>query len=200
MTVNEPRNTAFEEFVRTNPDVKKLATVWRGSEEYDAWMQLYIDQDTDFVKIIENEQVATFYRPLNELELKKQEEPVAEEPTAPTPNTYEVLGVVHEHSDEEQTHKVTHVRLSNPRWFPVKDQFAWVEYVLVDQYAQRISVEPNPAFTHYSTNVYITDKDCNDYTEDGALPVFTTPAFIEVWEALWALGEIPVAEKNEGEN
>lgn len=185
---NNLRNNAFEEFKRTHPDVKELATVWRGSTEDIAWRELYLKEGQTF-EYIENEQVVTFYRALSpkEVEKKAEEAVVTEEP----PKFYTDLGVVHNHSTPEQTHRQTWIKLAKPRKAPVGDRWAEVEYVLVDQFRQRIELEGQTPFDFYETQVIISDDDKTNYSEENdAQPIYKTPGWLDPWQVLWAIGEL----------
>lgn len=195
MTNNEPRDVQFETFVRDNPDVKKLATTWRGSAEYFAWMETMLSEGNQTIEYLEGEQVTTFYRYLDDAEKRareKEQTVVTEEKQAPA--HFEILSVPHEHSDENATHRVTHIRLSRPRWEPVGERFAHVEYVHVDQFSTRVEDEAG-SFVYSTTRVLITDEEGNDYSKEGAESIYQAPGFLDVWQAMYALGELPVQEQ-----
>lgn len=195
--MSEPRNTAFEELKRTNPNLKSLATVWRGSDEYAAWMQLYIDQETDIIQYVENEQVTTFYKLMDEAEIqRKEDEKVAAEPDGPA--QYEILGQVHECGNETQgKHTAVHVKLGTPRWQRAGNRYALVKYVLIDRVVHYVDDEIGK-FTFTETRVLVSDEEAKDYTDDGVEPIYVTPGWLTDEEALWPLGEI--ATYTEGNN
>lgn len=191
---NNLRNTAFEEFKRSHPNVKEIATLWRGSPEEIAWRELYLTEGQDF-EYIENESVVTFYRLLTEKEIEKKEAAVTEAAKEPS-KFYEDLGVVHDHSDEEQSHTQTWIKLSKPRIVPVGNRWAKIEFVLVDQFRQRIEIDGQPPFDYSTTRVLVSDDEKTDHTEKSdAEPLYLAQGWLDVWAALWAIGEIAQEEK-----
>lgn len=186
-----PRAVGFEVFKREHPHVKKLASAWRGSEEFNSWMELYTKDDNTTIEYLEEDdhQIGTFYRKLSEAEIEKLGEAVNEnqEVVPAGPQHYEILKVVHEHADEKISHKVTHVKLGTPRWVRVGKRYGLVEYVMVDQYRETVDDE-NGTFTDIVTTVAVTDENQSPYEE--ASPIYVAPSFLEVFEVMFAIGEI----------
>lgn len=187
------RNNDFEEFKRTHPNVKEIATVWRGSSEDVSWRELYLQEGQNF-EYIENEQVVTFYRVMTDKEVSKAAE--KKEEAVEESKFYQELGVTHEHYDANESHRVTWVKLANSRKGRVDDRWAEVEYVLVDQYSKVDEIEGVGQFTYTETQIRISDDNKTDYTEQGlAVPIYVAPGWLEPWQALWAIGEVASQDK-----
>lgn len=185
------RAIGFESFKRNNPNVKKIETAWRGTPEFNAWMEIYTEGTDTTLEYLEEDdhQIGTFYRRLSEVEIEKlvavENQEVVQEPTGP--REYEVIGVVHEHSDDEQTHVVTHVKLGVPRWHRIGGRFGKVEYVLVDSCRTNVTDEAG-SFVEMTTTVTVTDEETTEYKD--AEPLYVAPSIVSVWEVMFALGEI----------
>lgn len=200
MSSNQPRDVDFEAHAR-NYDIVAIATTWRNSPEYVAWMTLFTENnENNFVKVFEgeNDQVVTFYRDLTDAEIKRAHEEQAElekvaaEPEKP--KQFEELEVIHEHDNGTETHKVTHVKLGIPRWIPWNDgRFALCEYVLVDQYKNTVSDDAGQSFEFRSTRVFVSDEEQNDVSggKDGIDHIYVAPSYMDVWEVMYAIGELP---------
>lgn len=185
-TNNEPRAVGFESFKRSNPNVKKLASAWRGTPEYESWMNIHLDDDSKVEYLEEdNHQIGTFYRILSPEEIGRAAA-VIETVPAEENGDYEVLDVVHEHSDEEETHVITYVRLGKPRYGRVGGRFAYCEFVFVDQWRKQYNGE-DAQFTYMETTVSITDSEQNTF-EDSIL--YRAQGYMDVWETMFAIGEI----------
>jgi hypothetical protein len=202
MSENDIRALGFELYQRDHPNTKKIGSFWRNSPEYEAWMKLYTDpaNTTLMYHEEENHQIGTFYRALDAIELRKQEEvaTVNDAPQADAPKNpqYQVLDVVHEHgTDGDVTeHRVWHVKLGRPRWAPVGERFGLIEYVLVDQF-RRVVSDDEGTFTYVVTKVVVSDEDQDTYDE--AEPVYLAPAFLNVDECMFAIGEYPLIIQEE---
>lgn len=188
----------FESMQRENPNLKRLASVWVNSPEYETWLALYADPENKTIEYYEedNHKIATFYRLLDEAETTAMSEPkIISEPEEPEFPEYQVIKVTHEHADENQEHKVTLVKLGIPRWVAIEGQFGLCEYVLVDQYKVNVpGDEDTKPFTFLATRVSPSDE--NETDEYTASPIYQAPSFMDVWEAMFAIGEYPVREKN----
>lgn len=186
---NDLRAIGFEDFKRKNPYITKLASAWRGTPEYESWMNIYTQDDNTTVEYFEEEdhQIGTFYRKLSEAEIEKLTAMETKEVVPEGPKHYEVLSVVHEHSDERETHCVTHVRLGVPRWVRIGDRFGLCEYVLVDQYRANVSDDAG-SFVHMNTRVSVTDENVAEYED--AEPIYVAPAVLDVFEVMFAIGEV----------
>jgi len=190
---NEPRAVGFESFKRSNPNVKKLASAWRGTPEYEAWMGIHLDKDSK-VEYFEEEnyQIGTFYRHLSPEEIDRS----AMEASAPAPEEkptdYEIIEVVHEHDDEDETHRVTYVKLGKPRYGRVGGRFALCEFVMIDQW-RKVYKNEDTRFEYSETSVVITDDEKNSY-EDAIM--YRAPGFLDVWQTMFAIGEIVTVKKD----
>ncbi len=193
---NDLRAIGFEDFKRNNPNIVKITSAWRGTPEYESWMNIYLAEDNTTVEYLEEDdhQIGTFYRKLSEAEIEKLTAVETKEVVPEGPKHYEIIGVVHEHSDETTSHKVTHVRLGNPRWVAIGKRFGLCEYVLVDQYKTSVTDEAG-SFIHLSTKVEPTDEDTTEY--DGADPIYAAPSYLDVFECMFAIGEIGDYNGNE---
>jgi len=182
----------FESFAR-GKNIKRLASVWRNSPEYGAWLETYLDPENKTVEYYEEDdaKIATFYRMLDEVETRNMptEDELnvnSEEPAGP--KQYEVLSTPHEHYNDNNDgidHRVLYVKLGTPRWVPIGNRFGLCEYVFVESYRVTVN-DDNGNFTHVTTRVTVTDDEQNQFEAD---PIYQAPAWMDVWEAMFAIGE-----------
>lgn len=200
---NQPRAVEFEAFKRNNPEVIPLASAWRNTPEYEAWMGIFTTDDENKVQYFEESsgKIGTFYRFVTEAEKRASEnkpEPEPEESKEKKVPQFEVLSVPHQHEDDDGTkHSVTHVKLGRPRWTRAGDSFALCEYVLVDLFEMPVEGDPNqdiPSFTFVRSEVLISDETGASYEDID--PLYAANTKLDLWEAMWALGEINITEEN----